>query len=307
MSGVTSVIIHAPDGTPSGYAPAAGVHVIETFAPIRAGGRSDGQIIGVLVTVQQIPSLDQAIISARITGLLTAALTMGLLFLAMLSVVYRADRIINVRTEDLRRVSAQLKTYSEWLLGPELLGRILSNPDALSLVRRERTVIFVDIRNFTRWSEPRPPEEVVAMLNRYYTAAERIAKQHEVMAIFGDAQRAVATAIELRAELTPVLAEHGLGAGIGLHTGPLVEGLLGSKDLKFYDVIGDTVNTAKRIESAASETEALASEATRLATGKGNHIAFGSARLIEAKGKDVPITVYPLLIIETPAVQRVPA
>jgi len=312
MSGVTDVIIHAPDSAPSGYAPSAGVHVIETFAPVRASGQPDGPVIGVLVTVQEAPSLDKAIISARITGLLTAALTMGLLFLAMLSVVNRADRIINVRTEDLRRVSAQLKTYSEWLLGPDLLGRVLSNPDALSLVRRERTVVFVDIRNFTRWSEPRSPEEVVAMLNQYYNAAEKIAKQHdviklkfgadEVMAIFGDAQRAVATAIELRAELTRLLEKQGLGAGIGLHTGPLVEGLLGSKDVKFYDVIGDTVNTAKRIESAASETEALVSETTRLATG--NHIAFGLARRIEAKGKEAPITVYPLLKIETPAAQE---
>jgi class 3 adenylate cyclase len=311
LAGRTDSIIHAPDAAPSSYAPAAGVHVIETFAPIHAGGITDGRVIGVLVTVQEVPSLDRAIISARVTGLLTAALTMGLLFLALLSVVNRADRILTVRSEDLRRVSAQLKTYSEWLLGPDLLGRVLMNPDALSLVRRERTVVFIDIRNFTRWSEPRSPEEVVAMLNQYYNAAEKIAKQHdviklkfgadEVMAIFGDAQRAVATAIELRAELTHLLAQHGLGAGIGLHTGPLVEGLLGSRDVKFYDVIGDTVNTAKRIESAASETEALVSDATRQATG--NHIAFGAARHIAAKGKEAPITVYPLLEIEMPVVQ----
>lgn len=308
LSGETPVVIHEPSGTPSGYAPSAGVHVIETFAPLHAGGQPNGEIIGVLVTVQAAPSLDQVIINARITSLVTAALTMGLLFLAMLSVVSRADRIITVRSEELRRVSAQLKTYSEWLLGPDLLGRVLSNPDALSLVRRDRTVVFIDIRNFTRWSEPRPPEEVVAMLNRYYTAAEAVATQHgmiklkfaadEVMAIFGDAQRAVATALELRTELTRLLSEHQLGAGIGLHTGPLVEGLLGSKDVKFYDVIGDTVNTAKRIENAASETEVLISEATRRAMG--NHIAIGPARQIEAKGKEVPVTVYPLLQPEDP-------
>jgi len=310
LVGDTQVIIHEPSGTPSGYAPNASVHVIETFVPMRAGGQAKGDIVGVVVTVEQAPSLDRAIISARIAGLLTAALTMGLLFLAMLSVVSRADHIINVRTEDLRRVSAQLKTYSEWLLGPDLLGRVLSNPDALSLVRRERTVVFIDIRNFTRWSETRSPEDVVDMLNRYYTAAEAIAAQHgmiklkfaadEVMAIFGDAQRAVAAALEMRMALTRILAERGLGVGIGLHTGPLVEGLLGSKDVKAYDVIGDTVNTAKRIESAASETEALVSEATRQATG--NIIAFGPARQIEAKGKEAPITVYPLLEIEAPAV-----
>ena len=310
LDGNTLVVIHEPSGTPSGYAPNANVHVIETFAPMRAKGQPTAEVTGVLVTIEEAPDIDQAIINARIAGLLTAALTMGLLFLAMLSVVNRADNIITIRTEDLRRVSAQLKTYSEWLLGPDLLGRVLSNPDALSLVRRVRTVVFVDIRNFTHWSELRPPEEVVAMLNRYYTASEAIAGQHgviklkfaadEVMAIFGDAQRAVAAAIEMRTELKRILSEQGLGAGIGLHTGPLVEGLLGSKDVKFYDVIGDTVNTAKRIESAAAPGEALVSETTRLTTG--NHIAFGPARRIDAKGKEAPITVYSLLEIETPVV-----
>ena len=303
LNGETRVMIHAPDTAPSGYAPSAGVHVIETYAPLRAGGQPEGNVIGVLVTVQQDPSLDQTLISARVTGLLTAALTMGVLFLAMLSVVKRGDRIITIRTEDLRNVSAQLKTYSEWLLGRDLLGRILSNPDALSLARRERTVVFVDIRNFTRWSETRPPEEVVAMLNLYYIAAEAIAIQRgmiklkfsadEIMAIFEDTQCAAAAALDWRTELTRLLREHNLGAGIGLHTGPLVEGLLGTKDVKFYDVVGDTVNTAKRIENAASESEILISESTRRALG--SYVTVGASRPIEAKGKEAPVTVYPLL------------
>jgi class 3 adenylate cyclase len=304
------VIIREPTGVRSGYAPDANVHIIETFAPLRVGGRPDGEIVGVLVTIQEAPGLDKAIISARIAGLITAALTMGLLFVAMLSVVNRADRIITVRTEDLRRVSAQLKTYSEWLLGRDLLGRVLSDPNALSLVRRERTVMFVDIRNFTHWSEPRPPEEVVAMLNEYYTAVEAIAKQHkviklkfaadEVMAIFSDSRHAAEAALELRLVLSHILGRQNLGAGIGLHTGPLVEGLLGSKDVKFYDVIGDTVNTAKRIENAAAGTEILISETTRIAVGDHEHATIGASRQIAAKGKEAPVTVHLLLPREQP-------
>ncbi len=304
LDGETVGDIHAPDGaSSSSYASSSGVHVVETYAPLRSGGKSDGEVVGVLVTIQEAPSLDKAIINARITGLLIGTLTMGLLFLALLSVVIRADRIITVRTEDLRRVSAQLKTYSEWLLGADLLGRVLSDPDALSLARRERTVLFIDIRNFTGWSEQRTPEEVVAMLNRYYTVAETIAKQHnviklkfaadEVMAIFPDALRAVTTALALRAELSRMLGEYDLGAGIGLNTGRLVEGLLGSKDVKFYDVIGDTVNTAKRIENAAARGETLISETTRLALG--DDTVVGPARQVEVKGKEAPLTVYPLL------------
>lgn len=304
LKGETIGLIRAPDTSPSSYAASSGVHVVETYAPLRAGGSADGEVVGVLVTIQEAPSLDKAIINARITGLLIGALTMGLLFLALLSVVMRADSIITIRTDDLRRVSAQLKTYSEWLLGADLLGRVLSDPDALSLTRRERTVLFVDIRNFTGWSEQRTPEEVVAMLNRYYTVAESIAKQHnvikikfaadEVMAIFPDAQRAAATALGLRPAFERMLADYNLGAGIGLNTGRLVEGLLGSKDVKVYDVIGDTVNTAKRIEGAAARAEILVSESTRQALGD-DQAQFGPERQIEAKGKGAPVTVYPLL------------
>ena len=303
VSGETIGIIHTPDSAPSSYAPSSGVHVVETYTPMRSKGSADGEVIGVLVTIQEAPSLDKAIINGRITGLLIGALTMGLLFLALLSVVLRADNIITIRTDDLRRVSAQLKTYSEWLLGADLLGRVLSDPDALSLTRRERTVMFIDIRNFTGWSEQRTPEEVVAMLNRYYTVAETIAKQHnviklkfaadEVMAIFPDAGRAAVSAIGMRIELLRMLNEYNLGAGIGLNTGRLVEGLLGSKDVKFYDVIGDTVNTAKRIEGAASKAEILISETTRVALGES--ASLGEERQIDAKGKGSVVTVYPLL------------
>ncbi len=304
LKGNTIGLVHAPDSAPSSYAPSSGVHVVETYAPLRAKGSADGEVIGVLVTIQEAPSLDKAIINARITGLLIGALTMGLLFLALLSVVLRADSIITVRTDDLRRVSAQLKTYSEWLLGADLLGRVLSDPNALSLTRRERTVMFIDIRNFTGWSEQRTPEEVVAMLNRYYTVAEIIAKRHnaiklkfaadEVMAIFPDARRAIEASLSLRTELLRMLEEYNLGAGIGLNTGRLVEGLLGSKEVKFYDVIGDTVNTAKRIENVAIKAEILISDTTLQALGEQEALC-GPKREIEVRGKGAPVTVYPLL------------
>ena len=92
LDGQTLGIIHAPDSAPSSYAPNSAVHVIETYAPVHAGGKMNGTVIGVLVTIQEAPSLDKAIINARITGLLIGALTMGLLFLALLSVVFFRSR-----------------------------------------------------------------------------------------------------------------------------------------------------------------------------------------------------------------------
>jgi class 3 adenylate cyclase len=68
--------------------------------------------------------------------------------------------------------------------------------------------------------------------------------------------------------------------------------LLGSAGVKFYDVIGDTVNTAKRIESATLANEILISEAARL--GLGNEVRLGAERQIAAKGKEGLLVVFPL-------------
>jgi class 3 adenylate cyclase len=203
----------------------------------------------------------------------------------------------------LRETSARLKTYSEWLLGQQLLTRLMEDPASLTLRRQERAVLFMDIRSFTAWSEESAPENVVQMLNRYYHLAETVLIGHsaikfkfaadEVLAIFDTAGRAAAAAQDLRAQTQSLLAEFGLAAGIGLHAGPLVEGLLGSMGMKFYDVIGDTVNTAKRIESAAAGGEVLVSESVRRQLDE--TFAFAASREVSVKGKQAPLRVFPLL------------
>ncbi|NNJ13267.1 adenylate/guanylate cyclase domain-containing protein [Chloroflexales bacterium ZM16-3] len=202
----------------------------------------------------------------------------------------------------LRETAAQLRVYAEWLFGRDLLGRAISDPAELTLARRTRTVLFMDIRGFTRWSEPRPPEAVVAMLNRYYAVAEPLLQSHgaikvrfladEVLAVFADADDAAAAASELREKVGALLAGDKLGAGIGLNTGPVVEGLMGSSAMQAYDVIGDTVNTAKRIEGGAAAQEVLISDATRQALSLAHTV--GAAREIAAKGKAEPLRVFPL-------------
>ena len=203
----------------------------------------------------------------------------------------------------LRETSSQLKRYSEWLLGAELLERVIADPAALSLARRERTVLFMDIRGFTAWSERCAPETVVQALNEYYAAAEPVLRRHdaiklkfsadEVLAVFAEPRQAVACALELRARIAAALSRWSLAAGAGIHAGPVVEGLLGSEGVKGYDVIGDTVNTAKRIEGAAAGQEVLVSGAMVPALDRG--VQLGPQREVVAKGKEAPIPVYPLL------------
>lgn len=200
----------------------------------------------------------------------------------------------------LSRTSAQLRTYSEWLLGRDLLEQTFISPSALNLTRRERTVLFMDIRNFTHWSEAQSPEAVVNLLNRYYQLTESILSRHdaikfklsadEVMAVFPTPEAAVQAALQLRTQVNQSLSNDQLGVGIGLHLGPVVEGLLGSIGVKFYDVIGDTVNTAKRIESAARSGQVLISENVHARIGQ--TIRTGIQREVDAKGKENPLAVY---------------
>ncbi|MGE5098342.1 MAG: adenylate/guanylate cyclase domain-containing protein [Betaproteobacteria bacterium] len=197
----------------------------------------------------------------------------------------------------LRDVSRQLRVYSEWFFGRPLLEQAMGDPSRLALARRERAIVFMDVRGFTRWSEGQPPEAVVEALNAYYVAAEAAFERHvpvrfkfnadEVMAVFADAPEAVTAARDLAEAAAKALAPHGLGAGIGVHFGPVVEGVMGAREVKAYDVLGDTVNTAKRIEGAAAAGEILLSDAAAARAG----LHGAATRSIAAKGKSAPLEV----------------
>lgn len=205
----------------------------------------------------------------------------------------------------LQDTSRQLQCYSEWLLGRHLLDAAIKNPESLSLNRRERTVIFVDIRGFTQWSELQNPETVVAMLNQYFEIGESCwllnpeFNQHliktkytgdEIMLVMSDAKNAIQLAQLLSKKLNAFLKDFSLGTGIGIHCGFLVEGLLGSQKVKAYDVIGDTVNTAKRICDHAISGEILVSENLWLKHST-NHVCTQQQQ-VKVKGKREPLTLF---------------
>src|SRR5205809_2889007 len=164
---------------------------------------------------------------------------------------------------------------------------MLDNPESFKLggVNQTITVLFADIRGFTRISEHAPPEKIVGLLNRYFSAMTDIIFAHGgtldkylgdgLMALFGaptttpqDANNALNAAVamqrgiiginqELKAEGFPEI-----GVGIGLHTGEVIVGYIGSERRSEYTAIGDAVNTASRLESNAKAGEILVSEMT---------------------------------------------
>ena len=141
------------------------------------------------------------------------------------------------------------------------------------------------------------------MLNRYFEAAERLWANSsvikteytgdEIMGVFPAAQDAVRIAQALRVELGRLLEEVGLAIGVGLHIGPVIEGLIGGAEVKAYRFVGDTVNTAKRICSDAQPGQVLLSEPVFVQVAPG--VVTGPAFELSAKGKAEPLKVRTLL------------
>ncbi len=188
--------------------------------------------------------------------------------------------------ERLAREEVARANYSRFL--PEyVVKQMLENPDSFKLggVSQTITILFADIRGFTSISEHSAPEKIVSLLNRYFSAMTDIIFAHGgtldkylgdgLMALFGapttspeDASNALNAAVAMQRRLLGINAElrqEGLsevGVGIGLHTGEVIVGYIGSERRSEYTAIGDAVNTASRLESNAKGGQILISDAT---------------------------------------------
>ncbi|HBG66657.1 MAG TPA: hypothetical protein DDW78_09330 [Treponema sp.] len=173
------------------------------------------------------------------------------------------------------------------IVGPSVRDYLMKENLALGGETRNVTVLFCDIRSFTSMSEQMEPSQVVSLLNEYFSALEEcISRNHgiinkyigdAIMAIFGapiagenharDAFRAVQDMRESLVLLNEKFAQSGRPAvsfGIGVHTGMVLAGNIGAQERMEYTVIGDTVNTASRMESLCKtyKTDLLLSEET---------------------------------------------
>jgi adenylate cyclase len=194
------------------------------------------------------------------------------------------------------------------------VARELVERGGIETGRREVTLLFSDIRGFTTLSETRKPEEVIALLNRYFSLQVDVVFRHGgsldkfigdcIMAIWGaplddpeHARRAVACALDMADTLAAFKRELGaentdFDVGIGLHSGPAVVGLMGSEKRLEYTAIGDTVNLASRIEGITKEAKRRILVSRDTAERCGGAFEFVSCGTFPVKGRAQPVELF---------------
>jgi class 3 adenylate cyclase len=196
---------------------------------------------------------------------------------------------------------------------PSIAERVLREGSDLEGEELELTVLFLDIRSFTSFAESARPREVVAMLNDFWALVVPVLLEHGgqankfigdgLLAVFGaperltdHARRAVAAELEIAAQVREHY-EGRVGVGIGVNTGRVVVGTVGGGGRVEFTVIGDTVNTAARVEAATRETgdDVLITEATRVALGAaGELFRFDERPTVPLKGKLEEVRLWAL-------------
>ncbi|MEQ1918243.1 MAG: adenylate/guanylate cyclase domain-containing protein, partial [Elusimicrobiota bacterium] len=182
----------------------------------------------------------------------------------------------------------------------------------------EATILFSDIRDFTAMSERMPPQELVAFLNEYFSYVTAPISAHNgminkfigdaVMAVFAPqfgsknhVDDAVRAALGMREKLAELNARGGpeIRFGVGLHTGTLVAGNIGTEKRLEYTVIGDTVNVASRIESQNKDLGSviLISEAVHEGLSPALRTTMRSERCddVKVKGRAQSLVLYKVL------------
>jgi class 3 adenylate cyclase len=218
----------------------------------------------------------------------------------------------NRMVEGLRERELVKETFGKYV-SPEIRDEILAGRIPLDGQLREVTILFSDIRDFTPWVERTDPRDVVHDLNAYFGEMEAAIRDHgglvlqyigdEIEAVFGapvadahHAARAVRTALAMRRKLAAWNAARAtpLRHGIGIHTGVVVAGNIGSAARLSYALVGDAVNLASRIQGLTKEVGCdvlVSGDTRRLLDGEFDLAPLPAVRV---KGKSEEVEVFRL-------------
>ncbi|MDI6777474.1 MAG: CHASE2 domain-containing protein [Syntrophales bacterium] len=232
--------------------------------------------------------------------------------------VYLGITVYRYITEE--REKKKIRGTFQYYLTPSVITEMLKDPSKLKLGgdKKNLTVLFSDIRGFTTVSERLAPEELVHLLNEYLTAMTDVVFKYDglldkymgdaIMAVFGapleqpdHPRRACRTALDMMEELKNLQkkwVDEGrpvLDIGIGINSGDMVVGNMGSKMRFDYTVMGDSVNLGSRLEGINKEygTNIAISEYTYVAV---KDVMFcRELDSVRVKGKKLPVKIYELL------------
>lgn len=219
------------------------------------------------------------------------------------------------------REKRKIRNTFEHYLSPEVIKKVIKNPGMLKLggEKKNISILFTDIRSFTNLSEAMEPQELVTFMNEYLTAMTEVILRNKgtldkymgdaIMAFFGApgdmqdhaliAQRTALEMLENLNECRKKWCSSGfskLEIGVGISSGEVIVGNMGSEKRFDYTVMGDQVNLASRLEGLTKSygVKVLVSEFTRNQAME--EITYREIDLVRVKGKDKPVAVYePLL------------
>lgn len=218
-------------------------------------------------------------------------------------------------TAYIARSAGQIRNTFGRYLSDEIVATLLESPEGLRLggERRSLTIFTSDLRGFTATAERLQPEEVVKVLNFYLGAMAEVITKYQgtidefmgdgILVLFGapvaredDAERAIACGIEMQLALQKVNEQMAawnlppLEMGIGINTGEVVVGNIGSEKRAKYGIVGSQVNLTYRIESYTVGGQILISESTRAIVRV--PLEIRDSRQVSPKGVKEPITIY---------------
>jgi class 3 adenylate cyclase len=232
------------------------------------------------------------------------------------------DTIFKVSDERLRLVNFIRDTFGRYL-SKKVVDEILESPDGLKMGGRREivTILMSDLRGFTSLSENRDPEDMVQLLNRYLERMSKVILEYDgmidefigdaILTVFGvpekqesDPLRAVACGLAMQnalMELNDELASEGnpiLEMGIGINTGSVIVGNIGSEMRTKYGIVGTTINIASRIESNTIGGQVLIGESTYNLVK--DVVTVDPPQTIIMKGLKQPLVIYSASAIGAP-------
>lgn len=228
-------------------------------------------------------------------------------------------KAFNQMNQELWMKSLMQESFGKYV-GAHVLDLIMKNPEKTWLKGQtnEATILFADIRGFTKYSESKAPQEIVDELNAYFEIATRVILKHggyidkfigdAILGVFGvpayhknHARRAVRAAFDMQQTLRNTDMKSNVllsSVGIGLHSGLVVSGNIGSPVKMEYTVIGDCVNLASHISQLAGPGEVIISK--KIYQKLSGILDVQALPPQQIKGKSIPVTTYKVLKVKKP-------